>query len=61
MSTVCKHGGLARSCEICELTEERDEAVAALKEAMEYIKATVPKCQENMLWDVWQKIAEGKK
>ena len=30
-ATTCEHGRLARSCEVCERTADRDEALALLR------------------------------
>ena len=37
MSRDCEHGQLARSCQICELTRERDEALALVERVAPFL------------------------
>jgi len=44
MSDVCAHGQLARQCELCELTAERDEARRANQAMLEGFQTATREC-----------------
>lgn len=48
----CRHGRLARSCETCELIQERDEARLEAKAYREVARREAANGDRNASWDV---------
>lgn len=57
MSSVCEHGNLGRVCLVCEVTQERDEARAALAAVQAELAAEREKHDEEAYNDAMSALA----